>query len=87
MIEERARAVNRIHKMLEGANIKLSSVTTDILGVSDRAMLDALVSGVDDPKELAELARGRLRNKRFALEDALEGLMGVLVAIGGIYSL
>jgi transposase len=76
LIEERARVVNRIQKVLEGANIKLSSVATDTLGVSGRAILEAMVSGVDDPKELAELARGRLRNKLPALEESLKGLMG-----------
>jgi len=76
LIEERARAVNRIQKVLEGGNIKLSSVASDTLGVSGRAMLSAMVSGVDDPRELAELARGRLRSKLPELEEALKGLMG-----------
>ena len=76
LIEERARAVNRIQKVLEGANIKLSSVATDILGVSARAMLDGLVFGRNDPKELAQMAKGKLRTKTGALEQALSGFMG-----------
>jgi transposase len=61
--------------VLEGANIKLASVATNILGQSGRAMISAIVSGVSDPKELAELAQGHLRKKRAALEDALYGLI------------
>ena len=76
LIQERARAVSRIQKVLEGANIKLSSVATDVLGVSGRAMLEAMVTGVDDPDELAEMAKGRLRNKRPELRHALRGLTG-----------
>jgi transposase len=76
LIQERATAVNRIQKVLEGANIKLSSVATDITGVSGRAMLNAMVSGVTDPKELAEMAKGRMRKKKDGLEEALKGLMG-----------
>ena len=75
IIEERNRVVNRIQKVLEGGNIKLSSVATDVLGVSGRAMLDAMVRGVDDPEQLAQLAKGRLRNKQQALEQALTSLM------------
>jgi transposase len=67
--------VNRIQKVLEGANIKLSAVATDVVGVSGRAMLEAMVNGTEDPKVLAEMARGRLRNKRLELEEALNGLM------------
>jgi transposase len=73
LVQERAREANRLHKVLEDANIKLSSVATDVLGVSGRAMLDALVSGTTDPKLLAELARGRLRSKLVALREALAG--------------
>jgi transposase len=76
LIQERARVVNSIQKVLEGANIKLSSVATDVVGKSGRAMLEALVRGTDDPKALAALARGRLRGKRDALEEALQGLVG-----------
>lgn len=76
LIQERAREINRVQKVLEGANIKLSSVATDVTGVSGRAMLEALVSGIEDPKELAEMAKGRMRTKLPQLEEALEGLMG-----------
>ena len=76
LIEERSREANRIQKLLEGANIKLASVATDVLGVSGRAMLRALVAGEEDPKALAQLAKGRLREKAAELEDALQGLMG-----------
>ena len=60
LIEERSRQANRIQKLLEGANIKLSSVATDVLGVSGRAMLAALAAGEEDPQTLAQLAKGRL---------------------------
>jgi transposase len=72
-IGERQREANRLHKILEDTGIKLDSVATDILGVSGRAMLDALVAGTTDPVVLAELARGRLRAKIPALREALEG--------------
>jgi len=73
LIQERAREAQRLHKVLEDAGIKLASVATDILGVSGRAMLDALVEGTTDPEVLAELARGRLRTKLPALQQALTG--------------
>ena len=76
LIEERSREANRIQKLLEGANIKLSSVATDVLGASGRAMLAAMASGEEDPQRLAELAKGRLRERRSELEQALRGLMG-----------
>ena len=76
LIEERSRQANRIQKLLEGANVKLSSVATDVLGVSGRAMLAALAAGEEDPVKLAELAKGRLREKRADLEQALRGLLG-----------
>src|SRR3954466_3305613 len=72
-IAERQREANRLHKALEDTGIKLDCVATDILGVSGRAMLDALVSGTTDPEVLAELARGKLRKKIPALREALEG--------------
>lgn len=72
-IQERTREANRLHKVLEDANIKLSSVASDVLGVSGRAMLKALVAGTTDPQVLADLARGRLRNKLPALRQALTG--------------
>jgi transposase len=73
LIRERASEVNRMQKVLEWANIKLSSVVTDISGVSARAMLQALVAGQTDVTELAAMAKGRLRSKRAELEQALRG--------------
>jgi transposase len=73
LVEERARAVNRLQKTLEDTNLKLADVATDILGKSARAMLDALLAGETDPQVLAGLARGRLKAKRTALEQALVG--------------
>lgn len=75
LIRQRGQVVNRIQKVLEGANIKLSSVATDVVGASGRAMLEAMVSGTEDPRVLAEMAKGRLRKKRVELEEALKGLM------------
>ena len=72
-IQERAREANRLHKALEDTGIKLDCVATDILGMSGRAMLDALVRGTTDPEVLAELAKGKLRAKLPALREALEG--------------
>jgi transposase len=65
--------VNRLQKVLEGANIKLASVATDILGKSGKEMLLAIIGGEQDAELLAELARGRLRTKLPALRQALEG--------------
>jgi transposase len=76
LIQQRAQAVNRIQKVLEGANIKLSSVASDITGVSGRAMLEAISSGQDDPDRLVLLAKGRLQSKRVELKQALRGLTG-----------
>src|SRR5689334_19469822 len=73
LIHERAHEVNRLQKVLEGANIKLSSVATDILGKSGRAILEALVGGTTDAAALAQWARGRLREKLPQLEQALAG--------------
>jgi transposase len=75
LVQERTRTVNRVQKLLEGANIKLASVVTDITGVSARAMLEALGAGQNDPILMAELARGRLRRKLPELEKALTGLV------------
>jgi transposase len=72
-IAERQRENNRLHKALEDTGIKLDCVATNILGLSGRAMLDALVAGTTDPLVLAELAKGRLRTKLPALREALEG--------------
>ena len=76
LTEERSRGANRIQKLLEGANIKLGSVASNVLGASGRAMLQAMCQGEEDPKSLAELAKGRLRGKLEELEEALGGLMG-----------
>src|SRR3954452_7249739 len=73
LIDERSAAVCRLHKVLEDANLKLAGVATDIMGVSGRAILQALVDGRTDPATLADLAKGRLRRKRAALEQALDG--------------
>ncbi len=73
LVRERAQVINRLQKVLEDANIKLAAVVSDILGVSARAMLDALLAGQTDPEVLAELAHGRLQSKREQLERALEG--------------
>jgi transposase len=73
LIGERTRYAQRLEKLLEDALIKLSSVASDILGVSGRAMLEALIAGERDPEALAALARGRLRAKHAALVEALTG--------------
>ncbi len=70
---ERAREIQRLEKLLEDAGIKLSSVATDISGVSGRLMLEALIGGKRDPAELAELAKRRLRSKIPELTEALTG--------------
>lgn len=75
VIRERARVVNRVEKLLEGTNIKLSSVVSDVMGVSAKAMLTALAAGASDPQALAELAKGRLRNKLDELQAALTGVV------------
>ncbi len=75
LVQERARVINRVQKLLEGANIKLSSVATDIMGMSARAMLAEIAAGQTDAAALANLARGRMRNKLSELEKALTGLV------------
>ena len=70
---ERTREIQRLEKLLEDAGIKLSSVATDIMGVSGRQMLEALIAGQRDPAALAELAKRRLRSKIPALTEALTG--------------
>src|ERR1700757_2230351 len=67
------RIANRLHKVLQDADLKLSSVMSDILGVSGRQILQQLAAGHSDPATLAELARGSLRAKRPALRQALSG--------------
>lgn len=73
LLQERTRLVNRIHKVLEDANLKLASVVTDIMGVTGQAILTALVAGQDDPECLAHLARGSLIKKQDQLQAALQG--------------
>jgi transposase len=73
LVQERAREINRVQKVLEDANVKLSSVASNVLGVSGRQMLEAIVAGNNDPEALAQLAKGRLRAKIPQLERALKG--------------
>ena len=73
LVGERTREVNRLHKVLETANIKLGAVVSDVMGVSGRAMLMAMLGGEQNPETLSELARGKLRAKLPALRQALEG--------------
>jgi transposase len=75
LVQERSREVNRGQGVLERANIKLASVATDIMGVSGRAILAALLEGRAEAAVMAELARGRMRTKSPLLEQALTGLM------------
>lgn len=72
-VRDRAQEVNRLCKVLEDAGLKLTSVLTDVMGVSGQAMIRALIAGTTDPGVLAELARGRLRQKLPALRQALVG--------------
>jgi transposase len=76
LVRERAAEINRIQKTLEGANIKLGDVASDILGVSSRRILNALIDGATDPEVLADLAVDKLRNKLPQLERALNGQFG-----------
>ncbi len=73
LIRERTREKQRAEKLLEDAQIKLSSVISDIFGVSGRAMLEALIAGQRSPKALAEMACGKMRSKIAVLEEALTG--------------
>ena len=73
LVQDRAQVVNRLQKVLEWANLKLTSVATDVTGASARAMLAAIIGGETDASVLAELAQGRMRSKRAALEQALTG--------------
>jgi len=75
MVNDRVRAVNRLQKTLEDANLKLASVVADVTGVSARAMLDALLGGQTDPQVLAALAKGKLRQKTEQLQKALAGTL------------
>lgn len=71
--QERSRIINRIEKTLEDPNVKLGVVASDVVGVSGRAMLEAIIQGETDPVKLADLAKGTLRNKIPQLQQALEG--------------
>lgn len=73
LVDERSPAVRRLQGVLEDANIKLSEVATDMMGVSGRAILEALLAGNTDPETLADLAKGKLRKKRGKLEATLAG--------------
>jgi transposase len=73
LTRDRSRTKQRLEKILEDAQIKLGSVVSDVHGVSGRAMIEALITGQRDPKILARLARGSLRGKTAALEEALTG--------------
>jgi transposase len=75
LVQDRATVVNRLQKVLEWANLKMSAVATDITGVSARAMLEGILAEEMTPATLAELAKGRLRNKRLELERALHGII------------
>lgn len=76
LIDERSREANRIQKVLEGANIKLGSVASNILGVSGRLMLHELISGEANPEIIAQLAKQKLRKKMDLLKRSLNGLIG-----------
>ena len=79
-MQERVREVNRVQGVLERANITLASVASDIMGVSGRAMLEALIAGKADPATMADLAKRRLRSKIPLLEQALTGVSGTIIA-------
>jgi transposase len=76
LVEERARELNRIQAVLEGANIKLGSVITDISGKTGISILKAIVNGITDPIVLSELAKGKATNKIAELRKALKGSVG-----------
>jgi transposase len=76
LVDARTAAVNRLQKVLEDANLKVAGVATDMMGVSGRAILAAILDGETDPAALADLAQGKLRKKRAELERALSGRVG-----------
>src|SRR5215207_8534242 len=76
LVQERSAEINRLQKTLEGANIKLGDVASDIMGLSSRQMLAALADGETNATAMAQLAQGRLRDKLPALERALAGSIG-----------
>ncbi len=71
--EEKTKEKNRIHKILEDANIKLSGVLTDIFGVTGMLIIKRMIEGKTDPLELSELAKGSLKNKKREIQEALTG--------------
>jgi len=73
LMDQHTSVVNRLHKVLQQGNIKLSSVATDVLGVSGRAMIRAMIAGESDPEVLASLAKGKLKSKHALLVESLEG--------------
>jgi transposase len=73
LIDQRTGVINRLHKVLQQGNIKLSSVATDVMGVSGRAMIQAMIEGESDAETLAGLAKGRLKSKHDELVESLEG--------------
>jgi hypothetical protein len=77
LIQERSREHNRVQKVLEGANIKLASVVSDIKGLSSRDMLEAMIRGEIDPEKLAGFARRTMKRKKAEMEFALRGNMTV----------
>lgn len=81
LVQGRTQEINRVHKLLEGANIKLGAVASDILGKSGRDMLVALAGGEQDPAVRAEWARGRLRAKLPQLRQALDGRLRTVHAV------
>jgi len=76
LVQERSTEVNRLQKTLEGANLTPGNVATDIMGLSGRQMLAALISGEPDAAAIAQVAQGRLRDKLPALERSLVGRVG-----------
>jgi len=75
LVREVAQHTLRLQKILEDANLKLTTVVSDILGVSGRAILEAVIAGEQDPERLADLGRGRLKASRRSLVDALRGVV------------
>jgi transposase len=73
LVREKARHILRVQKTLEDANIKLDSVITDVMGMSGRAMIEALIAGESDPAKLARLANYRLKTSQEKLREALRG--------------
>jgi transposase len=73
LVDQRTGVVNRMHKVLQQGNIKLSSVATDVLGVSGRAMIQAMIEGESDAETLANMAKGKLKSKHEQLVESLEG--------------